>query len=97
MAGLFFLLVLAAGALASGAPAMDLGEHAVINKNENAASMVDAPDLAAALSRVRFLSAGTTAAATTFSFYPLPCMYLEAENVSCQQCSWGGNCNYKVC
>eukprot|EP00698_Gefionella_okellyi_P024626 TRINITY_DN8763_c0_g1_i1.p1 TRINITY_DN8763_c0_g1~~TRINITY_DN8763_c0_g1_i1.p1 ORF type:complete len:1014 (+),score=226.22 TRINITY_DN8763_c0_g1_i1:103-3144(+) len=48
------------------------------------------------LSQGIFLNQGTTYASDDYAFLPIPCMYLEPENVSCAHCSWevGPSCPY---
>lgn len=52
--------------------------------------------LSDALSSTVFLNAGTVSAGDQFRYLDIPCMYLEADNVTCAQCSWGvgGACPY---
>ena len=54
------------------------------------------PALAAALGAVQFFSSGTVHASDLHRYVGIPCMYLEADNVTCAQCSWGigGSCPY---
>jgi hypothetical protein len=47
------------------------------------------------LKAVRFLHEGVARDIDSYSWLPIECMYLEAENVTCSQCSWAGPCSYK--
>ena len=47
------------------------------------------------LQSVRFLHEGVSRSDDEYMFHPINCMYLEGENISCAQCSWGANCAYK--
>jgi hypothetical protein len=51
--------------------------------------------LSSALATVPFSNGltGVSVNADTYNYHPLSCFYLETENVTCTDCSWGGDCN----
>jgi hypothetical protein len=55
---------------------------------QRAGGVVAVDPLAAALGSVVFLNNGTTHATDPYTYLPIPCGYLEAENVTCTQCRW---------
>ena len=60
------------------------------------ATLADGAALSTLLSSIVRFDGGTVHAADHYKFAPIPCQYLEAENVTCAQCSWGigGSCPY---
>jgi hypothetical protein len=61
------------------------------------ATLARADDLSDALARVAFDAAlpGTSRRGDVYGLHRVPCFYLETENVTCEDCSWGvsGTCS----